>query len=408
MIPIQKWGHEKFLKNDNFPNTWPLMKTLFTLTLIVLFYGCTDVNSPEQKPAPRPHPWAFEEFIKVDSLNPILTPASDLTFTCPLSDKEVSWESRNVLNPSAVVKDGKVHLFYRAQDASGTSRIGLAISNDGLRFEKQPAPVLYPEEDLMKVYEWNYRKLNGDPLDEDCVSCYFDGIEDPRIVKSEDGSYIMTYTAYDGKTARLAVASSNDLITWQKHGLALQGEKYVDLWSKAGAIVGESMGSDIIAKKINGRYWMYFGDTDIFLAESEDLINWRVCENAESNQRISVLNPRMGYFDSRLVEPGPYALYKDAGIVLIYNGSNAANFNDPDLPQFTYAAGQALFDKDNPYKLLDRTKTHFIYPDKDYEKVGEVNEVCFVEGLVLFRDNWFLYYGTADSKIAVAVSSSGI
>jgi predicted GH43/DUF377 family glycosyl hydrolase len=73
------------------------------------------------------------------------------------------------------------------------------------------------------------------------------------------------------------------------------------------------------------------------------------------------------------------------------------------LPKFTYAAGQALFDKDQPYKLIDRTQNHFIYPDKPYEKIGEVNEVCFVEGLVFFKNKWFLYYGTADSKIAVAV-----
>jgi predicted GH43/DUF377 family glycosyl hydrolase len=95
----------------------------------------------------------------------------------------------------------------------------------------------------------------------------------------------------------------------------------------------------------------------------------------------------------------------DKGILLIYNSSNAANFNDPNLPKFTYAAAQALFDKTQPYKLLDRTESYFIHPDKDYEKIGEVNEVCFVEGLVFFKDQWFLYYGTADSKIAVAVAN---
>ena len=88
---------------------------------------------------------------------------------------------------------------------------------------------------------------------------------------------------------------------------------------------------------------------------------------------------------------------------MIYNGSNATNYNDGKLPKFTYAAGQALFNKDQPYKLIDRTQNHFIYPDKPYEKMGEVNEVCFVEGLVFFKNKWFLYYGTADSKIAVAV-----
>jgi predicted GH43/DUF377 family glycosyl hydrolase len=148
---------------------------------------------------------------------------------------------------------------------------------------------------------------------------------------------------------------------------------------------------------------MYFGDTNLFMATSKDLVNWEVVENKDSGKRISVLHPRAGYFDSRLVEPGPYALIKDAGILLIYNSSNAADFNDLKLPTSTYAAGQALFDKESPYKLIDRTESYFIHPDKDYEKVGEVNEVCFVEGLVYFREKWFLYYGTADSKIAVAI-----
>ena len=215
----------------------------------------------------------------------------------------------------------------------------------------------------------------------------------------------MTYTSYDGKTARLSIASSSDLTSWTKHGLVLKGAKYKDRWSKAGAIVVELIDGKNVAKKINGKYWMYFGDTNIFLASSKDLIKWEVCENEESKKMISVLHPRMGYFDSRLVEPGPYALYKDEGILLIYNGSNAANFNDPKLSKFTYAAGQALFDKNAPHKLIDRSESYFIHPDKDYEKVGEVNEVCFVEGMVYFKNKWFLYYGTADSKIAVAVNS---
>ena len=140
------------------------------------------------------------------------------------------------------------------------------------------------------------------------------------------------------------------------------------------------------------------------MATSDDLINWTLLKDKERGHPISVLHPRPGFFDSRLVEPGPYALYKDDGIVLIYNSSNAENLNDPELPKFTYAAGQALFDKDKPFKLIDRESTYFIHPDKDYEKVGEVNEVCFVEGLVYFKDQWYLYYGTADSKIAVAIN----
>jgi predicted GH43/DUF377 family glycosyl hydrolase len=329
--------------------------------------------------------WSFADFEKIDSLNPILQPSSSQVFNCPINNNMVRWEEKNVLNPSAVIREGKVYLIYRAQDKSMTSRLGLAISEDGLHFVKQSEPVLFPAEDSLKKYEWS------------------GGIEDPRVIESEDGSYIMTYTSYDGKTARLCLASSQDLKTWTKHGLVLSGEKYNNTWSKSGAIVARQTGDKIIATKIKGKYWMYFGDTNLFVATSDDLIHWEVVENEESKKMISVLHPRMGYFDSRLVEPGPYALVRNEGILLIYNGSNASNFNDETLPKFTYSAGQALFDKSKPYKLIARTDSSFIRPDKSYEKIGEVNEVCFVEGLVHFKNKWFLYYGTADSKIAVAV-----
>lgn len=348
----------------------------------------------------------FSEFVKIDSINPILNPSSELSFTDPITKKIAKWKERNVLHPTAVVKDNKVYLMSRSQDLNGNSRIGMAISEDGLHFTKMPALVLYPDNDEMKLNEWNYKKDGTEQENsESCYFCYFDGAEDPRIVASENGDYIMTYTAYDGKTARLCIASSNDLKTWKKHGLVFNTNKYRDMWSKSGAIVSELKDNKIIAKKINGNYWMYFGDTNLYMATSKDLIHWDIAENEESGKPISVLHPRMGYYDSRLVEPGPYALYKDEGILLIYNGSNAANFNDSTLPKFIYAAGQALFDKNNPFKLIDRTESYFIHPDKDYEKIGEVNEVCFVEGLVLFKNKWFLYYGTADSKIAVAVSN---
>ena len=373
------------------------MKNILACCLLLIF-GLSTVNSQEANKS-----WAFGNFEKVDSVNPFLNPSPSLAFDCPLTEGNVNWEERNVLNPSAVVKDDTIYLFYRAQDQSGTSRIGIAKSIDGLHFEKNAKPVFYPDNDIMKQYEWNYKKLEADFELDDCLTCYFDGVEDPRIIQSDDGRFIMTYTAYDGKTARLAIASSTNLTDWSKHGLIFKDEKYKDEWSKSGAIVVEEIDGKNIAKKINGKYWMYYGDTDLFMATSDDLLTWEMCINAESKKKISVLHPRMGFFDSRLVEPGPYALFKEEGILLIYNGSNAANFNDPNLPKFTYAAGEALFDKEVPYKMIDRTESHFIYPDKDYEKVGEVNEVCFVEGLVHFKGKWFLYYGTADSKVAVAV-----
>jgi beta-1,2-mannosidase len=372
--------------------------------IVLSLLGCKSDTKQPSKPIIVQTPWAFPYFEKLDSINPILSPSSDLQFTDPITGRMHRWEERNVLNPTAIVRNDSVYLLYRAQDSMGTSRIGMAVSTDGIHFTKQPQPVFYPDQDAMKVFEWNYKKDNKEQTNsEDCYFCYFDGVEDPRIIQDEKGVYFMTYTSYDGKTARLSIASSKDLRHWEKHGLVLSEEKYRDTWSKAGAIVGERIGNKVIAKKINDLYWMYFGDTSLFMATSKDLKHWKIAENDESKEQISVMHPRMGYFDSRLVESGPYALYTEKGILLIYNGSNAANYNDSNLPKFTYAAGQALFNKNKPYQLIDRAENYFIHPDKDYEKVGEVNEVCFVEGLVYFRNQWLLYYGTADSKIAVAV-----
>ena len=358
-----------------------MKKTLFLLAMIIT--GCsTSIDKPVAD-----YTWALTGFEKVDSVNPVLEPSPTSKFFCPVSKKEVGWEERNVFNPAAVVRNGKVYLLYRAQDNEMTSRIGLAVSEDGLHFKREAEPVFFPDVDSMNIYEWK------------------GGVEDPRIVSGPDDTYYMTYTAYDGKTARLCLASSKDLLTWQKHGLVLSGEKYIDTWSKSGAIVTTQQGENFVATKIDGRYWMYFGDTDLFMAYSEDMINWHVAENSESSKMISVLHPRYGYFDSRLVEPGPFALLRDSGILLLYNGSNASNFNDPELPKFTYAGGQALFDANSPYRMKDRMTGNFIRPDKPYERTGEVNEVCFIEGLVFFRNKWFLYYGTADSRIAVAVKN---
>ena len=330
--------------------------------------------------------WTASTFVKVDSVNPILE-AGDNSFFCPILKRKIKWEDKDVFNPAAVVRDGKVWMLYRAEDKigkfAGTSRLGLAISEDGLHFKKESGPVFFPDNDSLKVYEWE------------------GGVEDPRIVEGENGQYIMTYTSYDGKLARLMVATSADLRHWTKQGIVLKG-KYKNTWSKSGAIVAKQIDNRIVAEKVNGKYWMYFGDTDLFMATSDDLIQWQPLE--ENGVLKKVLSPRAGYFDSRLVESGPFALVNGRGILLIYNGMNLDGENrDTTLAPGAYCGGQALFDKNDPSKLIDRLEKNFIKPDKPYETTGQVNQVCFLEGMVPFNGKWFLYYGTADSKIAVAV-----
>lgn len=330
--------------------------------------------------------WALLPFAKVDTVNPILAPGEN-TFYCPILQHKVLWDEKDVFNPAAVVRKGKVYMIFRAEDKigkfAGTSRLGLAVSDDGLHFSKLPEPVFFPDNDSLKIFEWE------------------GGVEDPRIVESEDSTYVMTYTAYDGNVARLMLATSPDLQHWTKHGTVLNG-RYKNIWSKSGAIVARQIKSKIVATKINGKYWMYFGDTDLFMATSDDLIHWLPVE--EGGQLKSVLKPRKGYFDSRLVESGPYALTTQDGILLIYNGMNDETQGDSTLAPGAYCVGQVLFEKDDPTSVTQRLEKYFMKPDTDYELAGQINQVCFAEGLVNFKNKWFLYYGTADSRIAVAIS----
>ncbi|HLL94276.1 MAG TPA: hypothetical protein VK404_04805, partial [Spirosoma sp.] len=156
--------------------------------------------------------------------------------------------------------------------------------------------------------------------------------------------------------------------------------------------------------RINGTYWMYWGDKpDLRLAVSTDLLHWTPLED-ETGKLIQAAESRRGTHDVRLMEPGAYAMLTPAGILLIYNGMNDAKNGDPSLPDGAYAGGQLLFDGNNPARLLDRSESYFIRPDQPYETVGQVNQVVFLEGMVPFRGQWFLYYGTADSKIGVATA----
>jgi len=210
-------------------------------------------------------------------------------------------------------------------------------------------PVLYPDNDNMQDLEWE------------------GGLEDPRVVATENGEYVMTYTSYDG-TARLSVATSNDLINWQKHGPVFSG-KFRDAWTKSGSIVCEIINSRCIATKIHGVYWMYWGEFHIHAATSVDLIHWVPVFEGDIEGRnywgrpdhqdnpvpmsepLRVFSPRAGRHDSDLVEPGPPAIKTEKGIVLIYNSKNkwcmyshsgicTRNENDPSLQPGTYSAGQ--------------------------------------------------------------------
>lgn len=321
---------------------------------------------------------------------PIITPRPESAFLDPILKRPVQWQALHTFNPAAVVRNGKVFVLYRAEDNSGsmkigmhTSRLGLAESSDGLHFEQHGDPVFYPDEDSEEDREWP------------------GGVEDPRIVESDDGTYILTYTQWNRKTYRVGIASSRDLVHWIKHGPAfgLQG-KYASLAYKSAGILMHLVNDKLLAARVDGKYWMYWGEIQVRLASSTDLIHWTPIEGSDGNP-IVLLAPRPGSFDSALPEVGPPPVLTDKGIVLLYNGKNASDG--------TYAAGQAMFARDEPLKLLARSDLPFFKPEMPWERSGQYAAgTTFLEGLVRFHRRWFLYYGCADSFVGVASTQPAV
>ena len=365
-----------------------MKKSILLISLAVLpLFGYSQNVLPD---------WALGGFVRPEKANPIITPNPSNQFDCPMQDKKIGWEESDVFNPAATVKDGKIYVLYRAEDNSATgigkrtSRIGLAESEDGIHMKRRKTPVMYPDKDNMKEYEWE------------------GGCEDPRVTMTEDGLYVMAYTSWNRKVARLCIATSHDLVKWEKHGpvfaKAYNG-RFKDIFCKSGSMVTEIKNGKQVLTKIDGKYFMYWGEHAVYAATSDDLVNWTPILD-EKNELATVIKPRPQYFDSALTECGPPAILTDKGIVLLYNGKNQTNDSKRDK-RFTagaYCAGQLLTDPKEPMKVLQRLDVPFFRPMASFEKSGQyVDGTVFIEGLVFFKNKWYLYYGCADSQVSVAI-----
>jgi predicted GH43/DUF377 family glycosyl hydrolase len=360
-------------------------RSLYFLFLLLTF-GCSTPQSIK---------WNYLSFYK-PAENPVLKADSTFTFIDPIKKESVKWQRADVFNPAAIVRNNKVYLLYRSEDnpaailGGRTSRIGLAYSEDGLHFTKYPTPVLYPDSSEFIKYDWP------------------GGCEDPRIVQTEDSLYVLAYTSWNYKIARLSIAVSKDLVHWEKKGPAFAkayNGKFLDIWSKSGSIITKMIGGHQVAVKINGKYGMYWGENFVNLAWSDNLTDWYPTLN-ENGELKPVISPRKNKFDSQLTECGPPSLITDEGIVLFYNGKNSEGEDaEINVPKGTYSVGKVVFDVNNPEKTISRSDTCLLRPTLPHEISGQYKAgTTFSEGLVYFHEKWFLYYGTADSFVGVAIS----
>jgi predicted GH43/DUF377 family glycosyl hydrolase len=308
----------------------------------------------------------FEEYEN----NPILSP-----------NPKHDWESAYLYNPAAIVIDDKIWLLYRAQNKLKTSTIGLAWSDDGYHFTRYDQPVLTPTE--------KYESPGG--------------CEDPRVIRV-NGTFYMTYTGFDGKTARLCMATSEDLVSWKKHGPILPDVADVNYlwnqpmhaylprkhWSKSGAILNE--------RQPDGLYHMHFGDNFLYFANSTDLIHWNYTVYGQPYAE------KLNVWEQALMESAaPPIKTRDGMWLKIYNGVATG------LGGYTpgqYSTGQMLIDPANkPFgPPIARLETPLLQPKSVHEIDGQVDNVIFSEGLVQFHGKWFMYFGQGDEYLGVATT----
>lgn len=290
--------------------------------------------------------------------NPIISPA-----------KDHPWEAKAVFNPASLYLGGKVHIVYRAMSADNTSVLGYATSRDGINIDyRSPEPIYVPRESFEAKLQ-----PGGNS-----------GCEDPRLIKVGEKIY-MFYTAFDGKNLpRVALSwiTTNDFLAqkWRWSYPVLISPP--DLDDKDAAAFPE---------KINGKYIIIHrsgNDIDLSFHKTLDF------DGTGWLEEYRWIAPRPGMWDSKKVGIASPPMKTKYGWILLYHGvSEEDNF---------YRVGAVLLDLKEPTKIICRTDYPLFEPETDYEKKGEIPNVVFPCGTVIFDKKIFMYYGGADKVIGVA------
>ena len=258
-----------------------------------------------------------------------------------------------IFNPAVLVTGNQLTMLYCSRGKDG-GELRLAFSDDGRKFTRSTDHLVVEK----------------------------GGAEDPYVALI-DGVYYMTYVTGGGAEQHLA--TSPDLVHWDEKGIVLFPGAHA--WDKS-----RVKAASIIPEKIGGKYYMYFiGEAQpwhpsLGLAVSDDLVHW----TEPLDHPIMMARP--GHFDTWGVEPGATPLILPEGILLFYNGWNAEK---------VHCTGWALFDKNDPSKLLRRCEKSVIQPDFPYEKVNN-DRFTFTESVIFYQGLWRFYYGASDRTISVA------
>lgn len=302
--------------------------------------------------------------------NPIISPRP-----------ENSWEAWQTFNPGVILLDDKIHFLYRAIGPDGISRLGYAVSSDGITLdERLPYPV-YEHKINLPAGRQEERVFN--------IYSYFSGgswggAEDPRPVRvDEEDVLYMTYTACDnGLRVGLTSIKVDDFLNkkWKW--------KPPFLISPPGEIHKNWL---IFPEKINGRYAI------LHSLKPNIQIEYVPSLEFDDNDYINSFHggrPQKGSWDKWLRGAGAPPVKTKDGWLLFYHAL------DNDWSK--YKVGAMLLDLYDPTKILHRSKEPVLVPKESYENNGYKPGIVYVSGAVVKDGNLLVYYGCSDSYISVA------
>lgn len=280
-----------------------------------------------------------------------------------LPEPNSPWESVNVFNPSVIHHQGLFHMHYRAQGFDWISRIGYAVSQDGIEWNRLRQPVFVPKD-----------------------SSDSRGVEDPRVTEI-DGTFYMTYTAYGreipgqgesryhGGGVQPMIARSQNLITWQRIGPIVTGEDNKD--------------HVIFPRKIAGRFAaLHRRRPQVWIAYSDDLITW------SEGDMAPIYGPREdNVWDSNTVGSNGVPIETEHGWLLLNHGFGS---------DIVYHLGVILLDLDDPTKVIHRPSNPVLWPEEIWELRGEKSNVVFSNTNPVVAGTVYVYYGAADHVIGLA------
>ncbi|MHB8581022.1 MAG: glycoside hydrolase family 130 protein [Ignavibacteriaceae bacterium] len=280
-----------------------------------------------------------------------------------LTVEDVPFRVNSIFNPGAIKFQDEYLLVCRVEMPNGRSSFVLARSKDGVKFKVDNQPCLTPKDhgDSFKYVEW--------------------GIEDTRISEI-DGTYYLTYTGYSKYMPIVILSVTKDFKTFKTFGpISVPSNKDCVL----------------LPEKINGFYWKVDRPSaenrrDIWISKSPDLIHWGSYQ--------FLMEPHSGTWESDKIGISTPFVKTNEGWLALYHGVRGFGISS------MYKLGAVLLDLEKPWIVKGKSSEPILAPEKDYERVGDVNNVVFSNGWIA-DDNGVLkiYYSGADTNICLAETS---